>query len=277
MGRVGAEPDRVTLGQMRLDAVEVARFERGESENRTFWARIGGRPALRGCRVLEVGCGLGSLCVEVAQAGATKVVGLDSDAKVVEFARRHVARAFPHLAGIVEFHDLDPRDYTGHTFDCIVAKDSFEHILNLEGVLQEMKRLLVQGGRVYAGFGPLYNSPFGHHGRIPTRFPWRRFPWGHLLEGEAALVARANRVRAEGGHVFCYTEGPLTSIRDMGLNMYSLGDYRKALFGSGLKVVGFRVNQSANPISSVLSLLRRVPFLEEYCTHNVYCVLEKAA
>lgn len=262
---------------MSLDAVEVARFERGERENRTFWARIGGRPALRGARVLEIGCGLGSLCVEVAQAGAAKVVGLDSDAKVVAFARRHVARAFPHLAGMVEFHDIEARNYAGDAFDYIVAKDSFEHILDLEGALEDMKRLLVPGGRIYAGFGPLYNSPFGHHGRIPTRLPWRRLPWGHLLESEAALVARANRLRAEGGHVFCYTEGPLGSIRDMGLNMYSLADYRKALFGAGLEVVVLRVNQSANPLSRVLSLLRRVPFLEEYCTHNVYCVLEKAS
>ena len=59
--------------------------------------------------------------------------------------------------------------------------------------------------------------------------------------------------------------------------MYSLADYRRFIDGSGLKVVRFGVNRSTSPLSKILSVLRRLPLLEEYCTHNVYCILEKPA
>ncbi|MBI4658729.1 MAG: methyltransferase domain-containing protein [Verrucomicrobia bacterium] len=254
---------------------DVAYFRRGHLENRIFWRRMGLRPALHGMRVLEVGCGLGSLCVDVALGGARKVLGLDTDSRLIGFATTHVKHEFPQIADRVEFRDLDLGDYHGEGFDLIISKDSFEHIMDLGGMLEEMKRCLEPGGRIFAGFGPLYNSPFGHHGRIITWLPWRRFPWGHLLESEERIVARMNRRREEGENIFCYHDGPIASIRDLGLNQNSLADYRRIIGQSGLRVVSFRVNQSANCLSKVCSLLRYLPGLEEYFTHNVYCVLEK--
>ena len=262
---------------MKLEQADIAYFRRGETENPTFWWRMGGKPSFIGAHVLDVGCGLGSLCVDMAAGGAARVVGLDTETKLIEFAKQYTAENFPKLKGVLEFYDRDLKSFTDGTFDVIVTKDSFEHIMDLEVMLREMASRLKPGGKLYAGFGPLYNSPFGHHGRVATFLPWRKFPWAHLWEREEKIVARLNRLRARGEKIFTYSDAPITSIRDLGLSMYSLADYRRMLSGCGLKVARFGLNRSTSPLSKILSVLRRVPFLEEYCTHNIYCILEKPA
>lgn len=262
---------------MKLDPVDIAYFKRGEVENPEFWWRLGGKPDLTGKHVLDVGCGLGALGTDMAAAGAARVVGLDTETKLIEFARQYTAEVFPRFRGVLEFYDEDLSRFNDGQFDVIVSKDSFEHIMDLEGMIREMKARLRPGGRIYAGFGPLYNSPFGHHGRVATFLPWRQFPWAHLWEKEATIVARLNRLRARGGKIFTYSDAPITSIRELGLSMYSLADYRRFIYGSGLNVVRFGVNRSRSALSKTLSLFRHVPFLEEYCTHNIYCILERPA
>ena len=83
-----------------------------------------------------------------------------------------VVAAFPH----------DPQAFTQGLvfendcfFDYIVAKNSFEHIIGLEKMLEEMKKRLKPGGNIYTGFGPLYNSPNGPHMEKII------IPWGHLI------------------------------------------------------------------------------------------------
>jgi SAM-dependent methyltransferase len=254
---------------------DIDYFERGGAENATFWRRLGAKPAFAGRRVLDVGCGLGRLCVDAALDGAAQVVGVDCEARQIEFAREYVQRQYPQVAGRVAFRAGELKDLAGGDFDLILCKDAFEHILDLPQALAAMARRLKPGGRIYAGFGPLYRSPFGHHGRIRTWVPWRNCPWHHLWESEARICARMNRHRAAGGNVFCYSDAPIRSIRDLGLNMHSFADYQRILHGAGLTVTSFLVNRSASPLSKVLSVLRRIPGLTDYCTHNIYCVLEK--
>jgi SAM-dependent methyltransferase len=250
-------------------------FQRGGIENQIFWERMGERPDFQNSTVLDVGCGVGRMCVDIALAGASKVVGLDTDARLIGFANENLARAYTQLMGKVEFLALDLKDYHRQLFDCIISKDSFEHIMDLKGMLAQMRQHLKPGGRIFAGFGPLYNSPFGHHGRIHTFLPWRQFPWAHLVESEARLMERINRHRVRGENVFAYKPGELTSIRDLGLNKMSLREYREAFRQSGLDMVSFQVNRSTNLLSRLASLLKHVPFLEEYFTHTVYCIMER--
>ena len=264
-------------GSDRLDPADIAYFKRGEEENPEFWWRLVGKPDFAGKHVLDVGCGLGALCVDMAAGDAARVVGLDTETKLVEFARNYTSEAFPKLKNVLEFYDHDLAKFDDGQFDIIVSKDSFEHIMDLDGMIRDMASHLRPGGRIYAGFGPLYNSPFGHHGRVATFLPWRQFPWAHLLESEEKIVARLNRLREGGEKFFTYGDGPISSIRDLGLSMYSLADYRRFIHGSGLKVVRLGVNRSTHPLSRLMAVLRHLPFMEEYCTHNIYCILEKPA
>jgi len=245
---------------MELSPTDLKYFRKGERENPRFWTRFGGQPVLEGKRVLDVGCGHGSLCVDTARAGAAKVVGLDLNSKLIDFANTNLQQNYPELLDTLSFQHLNLNDYAVEPFDTILSKDSFEHILDLSGMLAEMSKRLAPGGRIYAGFGPLYNSPTGDHGMA-----YSPIPWAHVFLGKKRFAERVDRRWTH----------EVQSIYDLGLNGLSFADYRRIFQESGLKLVYFETNCSDKTISTVFSVLRRAPFLTEYFTHNIYCILEK--
>ena len=258
---------------MVLSERDIAHFKRGGVENPLFWSRFGSQPNLKGASVLDVGCGWGSLCVDMASSGTKQVVGLDIKPELIDFANENLRRAYPQLADIVVFACVDLRDWNnGPMFDYIVSKDAFEHIIDLRDMLEAMKKHLKSGGRIYAGFGPIYTRPYGDHDRRRMAFkPWGRWgrflariPWGHMFM-EPLIINMRNRYRGEKNK----------SMYDLGLNKMAPSDYRRDFRASGLSIVDLRVSQSTKFQSRVFSLLKRIPFLEDYCTHNIYCILEK--
>lgn len=67
--------------------------------------------------------------------------------------------------------------------DCV-----FEHVPNLPDLLTEMHRIMVPGGKLFAHFGPLWSTSYGHHlaaaddqGRWYNYHTVRLPPWCHLL------------------------------------------------------------------------------------------------
>jgi SAM-dependent methyltransferase len=225
--------------------------------------------------VLDVGSGWGSLCVDLALSGAVRVVGLDIKAELVAFATRHLHERFPQLTSIVEFAALDLRCFSPEAaFDYVVSKDSFEHILELDRMLLEIKNRLRPGGRLFAGFGPLYPSPYGDHDRRKTSLkPWglwgrlvARIPWGHLIM-EARILEMSNRNRKRMAR----------SVHDLGLNGLAASDYYRLFRESGFVLRSLRINQSTALSSRILTRLARSPSLADYCTHNIYAILEKPA
>lgn len=243
-----------------IDKTELQQFNKSKIQNFKFWSRLGGEPSFEGLTVLDVGCGKGSLCVDMASKGAKKVLGIDINNRRINFAKENILNNYPHFKNVIHFQCLRIVDLPQTEFDIIVSKDSFEHITNLDLVLAEMRKRLKPGGKIYLGFGALYNSPYGDHGRTKAFFPW-----GHLIFPESFLLKRLNKRRLE----------KITSIYELGLNKLSLAEYKKLFYNSGLHVSYFRVNLSNNPISKLFSLVRVVPFLKEYFSHNLYCILEK--
>ncbi|MDR1055786.1 MAG: class I SAM-dependent methyltransferase, partial [Prevotellaceae bacterium] len=189
-------------------------FHRRESRNEKFWNRFGGKPDLRNKVVLDVGCGHGSMCFYMAQSGAKKVIGVDIDAGRISFAKKYLELHYPQYAKVVEFYDLDLKKYSNQPqFDYIISVDSFEHIIDLPGMIEEMKLRLKPGGIIYTGFGPLYNDFYGDHKRTKCGIPW-----GHVICSDERIIKRLNR-QSIGQSI--------TSIYDLGLNKLSLSDYRK--------------------------------------------------
>ena len=79
---------------------------------------------LRGQRVLDAGCGTGSLAVEAAKRGAD-VVAIDLSPTLVELARERNAA---HVgAGSIEFRVSDMLDPALGSFDWVIAMDSLIH------------------------------------------------------------------------------------------------------------------------------------------------------
>jgi len=244
---------------MTLPSAELAYFARGTAENARFWARLGGKPALTGAAVLDVGCGHGSLCVDIADSGARRVLGLDLNTSLIDFAAANIRLHHPEVAATIEFRRQDVREISETGFDLCVSKDTFEHVMDLAEVLAAIKLRLRPGGRLYAGFGPLWHSPFGDHGRTEIAAPW-----GHVVLPERYLISRLNRRHRT----------QLNSIHDLGLNKLALADYMRLLRQSGFKIITLKVNVSTHPMSRLFSWPHRLPLLREYFAHNIYCILE---
>jgi 2-polyprenyl-3-methyl-5-hydroxy-6-metoxy-1,4-benzoquinol methylase len=152
-------------------------FDRGKRETPKFWQRNGGKPILTGKVCCDIGCGHGSLCIDMALSGAEKVIGYDTDCYRIAFAKEVLASHFPKLVNKVEFYDLNFYETpTIEQFDIITSKDAFEHIIDLPQMLESIKQRLRLDGFLYVGFGPLYNDFYGDHRRTK-----RIVPWGHVL------------------------------------------------------------------------------------------------
>ena len=246
-------------------AVEYLQKQQKQNINEIFWSRLGQKPSFHGAKVLELGCGLGNLSVDIALAGANQVVGLDLTVRDIEIATINVRRNHPELRGRVEFLAVDLQDYPTGDFDFIVSKDTFEHVLDLEMMLAQFHRLLKPGGKAYVGFGPLWHSPYGFHGNA---FGWNfrnKYPWGHLFTRESEFVKRWNRS----------TAFHISSFADVGLNKVSIVEYKRIFNACDLRVELLQVNRSTEFKSKVFWVLHHIPVLGKYFAHNLYCVLSK--
>ena len=245
---------------MNLDSKYLPYFEKQRREkNPIFWSRFE-KIDLTGLKVLEIGCGQGSMCIDIAAKGAANVFGLDIDNQLIEFANQNLHKRFPQFTGIVSFLCLNLADLPEDRFDIIISKAAFEHVLNLEMLLEEMNKRLKTGGKIYTGFGPLYNSPWGDHKRTKAVIPW-----GHLILPQPFLKKRINKNR----------KNKINSFRDLGLNLLSLKQYKEIFNSSPLHTTDFRTNVSENKLSKLLPMICKIPFLREYFTFNIYCILEK--
>lgn len=245
----------------------VAYYREVEAELPGFWRRFGGMPDVTGKRVLELGCGHGALVNAIAGAGAARVVGVDLNDELIRFAREWQRAHHPELAARTRFEAVDVRELDEGGFDLCVSKATFEHILGLADVLRGVRERLAPDGAVYTGFGPLYYSIFGDHGR--TRM---RMPWAHALLPDAMLLRRANRFRPPSDRV--------DSLTGLGLNLYRPDDYLRDFQRAGFSLAYYLENAPAPDASRlrflgerVMDRLKRVPWLRDLMTVNIWCVL----
>lgn len=110
-------------------------------------AQIGLEP---GMRVLDLGCGTGTLAIAVARAEPNaSVVGLDGDPKILARARRKAAAMNVDIE-FVEGTAQDPPFPPG-AFDAIVSSLLFHHLLpaDKDFALRSARGLLRPGGRIH--------------------------------------------------------------------------------------------------------------------------------
>jgi SAM-dependent methyltransferase len=108
-----------------------------------------------GMRLLDVGCGPGTLTVDLARRVAPgEVVGVDVSREVVDEARAHAAEA-----GVanVSFEAVDFRTMEGGAFDVVHAHQVLQHLQDPVDALGHMRRLARPGG-VVAARDSVYSS-----------------------------------------------------------------------------------------------------------------------
>jgi 2-polyprenyl-3-methyl-5-hydroxy-6-metoxy-1,4-benzoquinol methylase len=153
---------------------------------------------IRGKTVIDFGCGEGIEAVEMAAAGAERVIGLDIQTTLLEKAR---ARA--KQAGVEQKCSFTTE--TTEPADIITSIDAFEHFSEPKLALDAMYRLLRPGGTLVASFGPTWYHPLGGH-------LFSVFPWAHLIFSEDALIAWRSDFKTDGATKFHETAGGLNRM-----------------------------------------------------------------
>jgi ubiquinone/menaquinone biosynthesis C-methylase UbiE len=106
---------------------------------------------IRGCSVLDIGCGLGGIDILLVNAhGAASVIGIDLEPQLVARGRERVA-----AAGLDRRIDLrvvteGPLPYDSGAFDMVFTKDSLVHIPDKPTIFAEIWRVLKPGGWLIA-------------------------------------------------------------------------------------------------------------------------------
>jgi ubiquinone/menaquinone biosynthesis C-methylase UbiE len=102
---------------------------------------------IRGCSVLDIGCGVGGIDILLVNThGAASVVGIDLEPELVARGTERVA-----AAGLGQRIDLrvvngGPLPFDSATFDVVFTKDSLVHIPDKPTVFAEVWRVLKPGG-----------------------------------------------------------------------------------------------------------------------------------
>lgn len=125
-----------------------------------------------GEKILDVGCGEGSVTAQIAQAGAV-VVGVDSSESQIELAQSRGLDAHVMNACEVPF-DAE--------FDAVYSNATFHWIADFPILVQRLHQVLKPGGRLVVEFGGAGNiaailhalqTMFAKHGLVAEQFqPW---------------------------------------------------------------------------------------------------------
>jgi SAM-dependent methyltransferase len=236
-------------------------FNAQQQETAEWWRRIGFDVDLRGRRVLDIGCGHGALSLDAAHRGAAEVIGIDLDSDRIRFAREHLLQHHPGLVGKVRFRDgsLDAMP-AGERFDVVLSKDTFEHVQELDRLLDDAGRRLRDDGLLVCGFSPLYYSPNGDHDRLGLPLPWL-----HALLPQGLVFRWASRRLGR----------PIRSAADVGLNRLTLRAFQQMLSGGAWEQLSLRINPIEHRLRPLFDLLRRIARLERYFTIGVYAVYRR--
>jgi len=136
-----------------------------------------GEDALTRQPILEVGCGGGLICEEMARRGAT-MVGIDPSSGALTTARAHAQET--SLAQQITYQQgyAEALPFADDSFSAIVCLDVLEHVRDLPATIKEIARVLAPGG-VFV-FDTINRTLLA---RIVLIWYGERFPSGGLTPG----------------------------------------------------------------------------------------------
>jgi SAM-dependent methyltransferase len=123
-----------------------------------------------GKRVLEVGCGIGTMTQRLLEI-ADRVVGIEPNLNCVRQTQA-LFDGHPRFSlKVCHLEECDPTELAANRFDTVVCVNVLEHIEDDVAALKQFRNLLIPGGRVVifvpaiqAAYGPL-DAELGHHRR----------------------------------------------------------------------------------------------------------------
>ncbi len=165
---------------------ETATLEQAQAAKHDLICRKLGLHERPGARLLDVGCGWGSLALHAASRYGASVVGITLSREQAGLARRRVEEA--GLDGSVEIRLEDYRSLGGESFDAISSVGMFEHVGTAQTAryFTTLRSLLGPGGRLC---NHAISTPGGSTLEGRTFMNRYVFPDGELIDvGEVVLA-----------------------------------------------------------------------------------------
>ena len=138
-----------------------------------------------------------------------------------------------------------------------ISHNSFEHFSDPRAVLEEMKGLIADGGKILITFSPPWLSPYGSHMHFFTRVPWV-----NILFPERAVMAVRSRYRNDGARRYEEVES--------GLNKMTVGRFERIVASCGLEFAYKRYRCVRN-----LDFFGQARLVREFFVNSVSAILVK--
>lgn len=142
------------------------RDSRKSAKDYFAWRKVRAEKAVRlvekyqkisGTKILDIGCGYGSLAAVLASKKAV-VTALDNDDHSLALAKKFLINKKVSL----ERGRAEKMPFPGNSFDIVFLFDVIEHVQKPKIVINEAIRVLKPKGLIYIEFTPYY-SIIGHH------------------------------------------------------------------------------------------------------------------
>ena len=177
-----------------------------------------------GMRVLEVGCGIGTVAHELAQRGCV-VTGTDISRRAVAYGREK----YPELDLQVQSAEYLP--FADGAFDLVLSFDLLEHLPQVEGHLAEVRRVLRTDGYY------LFGTPNKMCSAVFETLENRGFTW---RQAHPSLHSHRQLRRRLARHHFACEFVKVNTINEFTLK-------KLAWLGGGARLLG-RVDFSRLPL-----------------------------
>ena len=207
---------------------EDASLEEAQAAKHDLVCRKLGLHERPGARLLDVGCGWGSMAMHAARTYEAQVVGVTLSPAQAELARRRVEDE--GLSKLVEIRIEDYRDLGGERFDAISSIGMFEHVgkENMAAYFETLASLLAPRGRL---LNHAISKPGGSRMSGRTFINRYVFPDGELID-VSEVVAGMQRAGFEVRDVESLREHYAKTLRHWVANLEDRFDDAVALAGA---------------------------------------------
>ena len=172
-----ANPSRVGAQEVAEMASSLEERAQSPDQEKVNMALVSVMSPISGEHLLEVGCGVGSLCRLMAPGVGPggKITGIDISDEFLKIAQDHIIR--DELSEYIQLSvgQAESLPFLDANFDGVLAARLLLHVSNPQSVLTEMMRVVRPGGRVIAMDWDFETVAVDHSDRDLTRrvLHWR--------------------------------------------------------------------------------------------------------
>ena len=204
------------------------------------------------------------------------VTGIDINTNKIENAKLFLKEKLPdHNATIID-NDIYKVDASSiGSYDIIILRDVIEHIPDQSRFLGHMRSFLKPDGIIFFGFPP-WRMPFGGHQQICKSKLLSKLPYFHLLP---------NFMYKNILKLFGEKENRIESLMEIKETQISINRFNRIISENKLEFAKrnyFLINPNYNikfglEPKEQFAVISAIPYLRDFLTTCVYCVVRKSA